>query len=166
MQEFKEPSMVSQTQPLIEADIRDGGSRTIDYFLEQFKIRSEASDDLLALAGSAGEDGLVQVDVGVGGKNMFRVHVSQTPAIQSRGLSIWRLQDGNAQGNMYHIDMFSSNNDPRTVIGGSSPNSMDGYDLAVQPPQLAEYLDEALSILRPHNWRLIAGRENVPEGQV
>ncbi len=150
---------------IVEDDLKTGAHDTFDHVVESLRSRSGADERILELT----ESPVAQVDIGVGTDRVHRLHVQrqENGGSESRYFSLWEVNNrGWPQNEMHTYMNYPTDSGCRTVIRGSSRGSIDGMNVGITPREFSERVDGVLGNLNEYNWRVVEGREYVPQGEV
>jgi hypothetical protein len=140
------------TRSFIEKDLATNGHQTFDAVVKEIQKRSKAEEDIFALSGSYA----TQIDIGVGTDRIYRLSFKNFERYgeKSKLLSVWMVDEkGRPESDLCHIDNYPD----KTSVIGSSRNNPEGYNLKIEPADLAAYLDRAIAKLNDFNWRIVTG---------
>ena len=139
----------------LQEDIKNGTHITFDNFLVDLARKAGLQETNILEHLDAD---YVQLDVGLvsPSNSVYRVAISSDVIKGLRMLSIWNVGlNGFPISNTFSYLNFSEGEHPSTYIRGSTVNSIEGFNLDIEPTDFSAKIDEVLGNLEPENWRVV-----------
>jgi uncharacterized protein YuzB (UPF0349 family) len=122
---------------MVERDIEHSTNTTMNYFIEQFRLRSEAELDVFGLTGES----FALVEVGIGGNKRFIVQFSMS---QMNHLRILRVDSAGKTDESVDVVNYGDGLSGTTCVDCS-------------PNQFATMASDLLNVLNGYNWMIVTG---------